>query len=175
MLRELLITLGSSLPIYLYSMWEGSLILPPIFATISLLAIILHYISTRKSVKNAWAQFTNNPIDEEPSEPRTATDPTGFLAELRHHANSLGGLDVFVYRVIRLLSVFALVGLNAATFVLDDPDDAPSTNTTRKGKHWGKKHKQHRGGNTLTFWEWLDLAVSVTFVSYNHTATPNAC
>lgn len=102
------------------------------------------------------------------------TDPNGFLAELRHHTNSLGGLEIFIYRILRLLSVFALVAFSAATFVLDD-EEAPSTNTTRKGKHWGKKHKHHRGGNTLTYWEWLDLAVSITYVSRQRAPSPSAC
>ncbi|KAF9650725.1 multidrug resistance-associated ABC transporter [Thelephora ganbajun] len=141
--------------------WEDSLILPPLFATISLLVIIVHYISTRKFIKKAWAHFTKSPIEEEPSEPNVATDPNGFFAELSHHAKSLGGVDIFIYRVLRLLSVFTLVSLSAVTFVLDE---APSLRTIHKGKNQDKKHKHHRGGNTLTYWEWLDLALSVTYV-----------
>lgn len=160
--------------IHLCSIWEDSLILPPIFAAVSLLVITVHYISTRKFAKKAWARLTKNPIQEEPSETNTVTTPSGFFAELRHHANSLGGPNVFIYRVLRLLSVFALVSLNAATFILDDSDEAPSANATRKGKHWGKKHKHHRGGNTLTYWEWLDLSVSVAHVSYQYTLIPSA-
>ena len=138
--------------------------LPPLFAAASLLVIAIHYISARKFVKNLWARFTKNPIEEGgPPEPNVATDPNGFFAEIRHHVKSLGGVHIFVCRVLRLLSVFTLVCLSAATFVLDE---APSLHITTRGKHWGKKHKHHRGGNTLTYWERLDLAVSITYVSY---------
>jgi hypothetical protein len=157
----------------LSSIWKDSLILPPLFAAISLLIIVVHYISARKFVKTVWARFTKDPIqEEESSEPNVVTDPNGFFAELRHHVESLGGVDIFTYRVLRLLSVFTLVGLSAATFVLDE---APSPHTTTRGKHWGKKHRQHRGGDTLTCLEWLDLAVSITYVSSQRKITPSAC
>jgi hypothetical protein len=140
---------------------------------VSLFVIGIHYISTRKFVKKVWAHFTKIPIEEgEPLEPNVVMDSSGFFAELRHHAKSLGGVDIFVYRIIRLLSVFTLVGLSAATFVLDE---TPSTHTATRGKHWGKKHKHHRGGSTFTYWEWLDFAVSITYVSHQHTTAPGAC
>lgn len=165
---------GSHLLICLSSIWKDSLILPPVFATISLLILTIQFISTRKPVKKAWARFTKNPIEEEESEPNVATRPIGYVAEFRYHAKSFGGLGIFVYRVLRLLSVLALVCLSVATFVLDE---APSTgaNTTTRGKHWGKKHKHHRGGSALTYWEWLDLALSLAYVSYRRTTTLNTC
>ena len=148
----------------MFSVWEDSLILPPLFAAVSLFIIGIHYVSTREFVKKVWARFTKHPIEEdELPELDVVMGPSGFFAELRHHAKSLGGVDIFVYRILRLLSVFALVGLNTATFVLDE---APSVHTTNRGKHWGKKHRQNRGGNTLTYLEWLDLAISITYVSY---------
>ncbi|KAF9786031.1 hypothetical protein BJ322DRAFT_1057551 [Thelephora terrestris] len=144
-----------------HSIWRDSLILLPILAAISLFLIAFHYVSTSKLVKRVWSHFTKNPIEEAPPEANPATEPNGFAAELRHHANALGGLEIVIYRVLRLLSVFALVALSAATFVFDEVE-VPSANITGKG--WGKKHKHHRGGNTLTYWEWLDLAVSITYV-----------
>jgi len=159
--------------ICLFSIWEDSLILPPLFAAVSFLVIAVRYISRRKFVKEAWAHFTKNPIvEDEAPEPNVVTEPNGFLAELRYHAKSLGGVDIFTYRILRLLCVFTLVGLSAATFILDE---APSLQTTTRGKHWGKKHKHNRGGNTLTYWEWLDLAVSTTYVSYQRTTTLDVC
>ena len=155
------------------SIWEDSLILPPLFAAVSLLIIVVRYIFARKFVKKVWAHFTKKPTEEDESpEPNVVTDPSGFFVELHRHAKSLGGVDIFIYRILRLLSVFTLVGFSAATFVLDE---ASPTHITNRGKHWGKKHKQHRGGNTLTYWEWLDLAVSITYVSYQRTTIPSTC
>lgn len=158
--------------IYLSSIWEDSLILPPLIAAISLLAITIHYVSTRAFVKKIWTRFTKSPIEEVEvvEEPNTIMDHNGFFADLRHHAESLGGVDILAYRVLRLLSVFTLVGLSATAFVLDEPS---SPSTTSRGKHWGKKHRHPRGGDTLTYSEWLDLAVSMTYVSYQHMITPN--
>jgi hypothetical protein len=156
----------------LHSIWRDSLILLPILATISLFLIAFHYVSTSKLVKKVWSHFTKNPIEEAPPEPNPATEPNGFAAELRHHANALGGLEIVIYRVLRLLSVFALVALSAATFVFDEVE-VPSANITGKG--WGKKHKHRRGGNTLTYWEWLDLAVSITYVSHQRVPSPSVC
>lgn len=145
------------------SIWEDSLVLPPFFAAISLLVIVTHYISTREFARRAWAHLTKNPIEEEePSEQNVVTYPGGFFADLRRHAESLGGVDILAYRVLRLLSVFTLVGLSVATFVIEE---APSPHPKTTGKHWGKKHRRNRGGNTLTPSEWLDLAISMTYVS----------
>jgi hypothetical protein len=159
-------TLEGNLLIHSYSLWEDSLILPPIFATLSLLVLTVHYISTLNIVKRAWAHFTKSPVEEQSTEPNVVTDANGFFAELRHHTDSLGGLGIFIFRVLRLLSVFALVALSAVTFVADEE---PSTNTIRKGKHWGKKHRHRRGGSSLSFEEWLDLGVSIAYVSSQHT------
>jgi len=166
-------TSGGHPLISLSRIWEDSLILPPLFAAISLLVVATHYISTRKFTRKVWSRLTKNPIEEEQlSEPNVATYPSGFFADLRHHAKSLGGVDIFTYRVLRLLSVFTLIGLSAATFVIDE---SPPPHPTTRGKHWGKKHRHRRGGNTFTSAEWLDLAISMTYVSYQRTTTPRGC
>ena len=164
-------TAGAHLP----SIWKDSLILPPLLAAISILIVAIRYISTRKFVKKVWARFTKNPIEEEeePLEPTVVTDHIGFLADLRHQVKSLGGVYIFAFRVLRLLSIFTLVGLSVATFILDE--EAPSSHTTTRGRHQGRRHGHHRGGNTLTYSEWLDLAVSITYVSYQHKTISSAC
>ena len=92
---------------------SDTLAIPALLSALSVLLLLIHFISTRRIVKKLFKVE-----DGKEFEPAIEEVPRGFVAKLRHHANRYGSVTIFVYRVLRLLATLGLVSLAATTLVL---------------------------------------------------------
>ncbi|KAF9645156.1 hypothetical protein BDM02DRAFT_3189933 [Thelephora ganbajun] len=109
-----------------------TLAIPALLSTSSVLLLLIHFISTRKSVKRIFRVE-----DEEEFEPAVEEVPRGRVAKLRHHANRYGGLIIFIFRILRLLAVLDLVGLTVATLILGSKGVVHATHHHAQLLNWG--------------------------------------
>lgn len=89
---------------------------------------------------------------------------------LRATVKSHGGVVRFLYKVLRLLSCLALLGITITAFILlPSGQSLAETADVRSTSSWIKKPKKPRGGKghhaPLTLEEWQELSLFVFFVS----------
>jgi hypothetical protein len=91
---------------------------------------------------------------------------------VKDHVGKLGGSTVFFLQLVRLIVVLTLLGLSIFSFLRDEEQDSVQlggeAGLGALGKHRGgkeRKHKHRDGGESLlSEHEWLDLAISLTYV-----------
>ncbi|KAI0317990.1 hypothetical protein OF83DRAFT_1118292 [Amylostereum chailletii] len=147
--------------------WRRALVIPAYVAAVSFILIVLRVTASFGPVKRFFAKS-----QEEESvlaqDPRTTDTSTGLLSAVKGHVNALGGPQIFVWRVMRMLSVFALLGLSVATFAQDEESRVGGSSFDALSKHWGKKHhRKHKKSHTdgmFTKHEWVDLVLCLTYL-----------
>lgn len=154
---------------YHVRIWTDSLLLPSYFACLSILFVVLHLIYNLKPVKTAVSRLFSikHAADEDPG-PHTWPSPAaaGLWDELCQHAKTLGGGDIFAFRVIRFISCLVLLALSIVYSVLEKQEDLPSQFQSFS-KSLGKSHDYRGNGSHLLFTrrEWLHVAVTLVYVS----------
>ncbi|KDQ56808.1 hypothetical protein JAAARDRAFT_36283 [Jaapia argillacea MUCL 33604] len=144
------------------SIWLDSLAIPAYLACASALLLLSQAIFLSKPLKKLYARLRlTKAVSEEGSEQEpTIVDPqVGFFDELRAHIQSHGGAIIYGFKVARLVSVLALLGLSVATLILDENGDLGTLK-----KHGGEKRKSGKARSTFTRSEWLEFALSMTYV-----------
>lgn len=153
------------------SVWLNSLLVPAYLTAFSVLIISLHLISNTKLAKKIYARLFSSETDKsEESSLDTASSPvhSGLCADLRQHVISLGGIEIFVFRVLRLVSCVALLAFTITSLILEKREDSEPSQFTLYGKHWGKKHPHQRDASNKLFTkhEWLHVALALTYVGH---------
>ncbi|TFK79743.1 hypothetical protein K466DRAFT_605899 [Polyporus arcularius HHB13444] len=101
------------------SIWQDSLIYPAYAAGISLLVLISSAFCDRFLTPKSSALCASETL----AIPATSSS-------LRRRIESIGGLDIFVYRVVQLLGILFLLGISIAQFVSDDSPTALTASRT---------------------------------------------
>ncbi|PBK89704.1 hypothetical protein ARMGADRAFT_1167459 [Armillaria gallica] len=155
------LVLHGASPVAIYT---DNLIVPAYVAAASAALLILHILLSWKSVKRFISRLQKNKkFPDNNREPQPTTQSFGIFAEVREHVVLHGGPTIFFYMVFRFLSSLALLGLSAASLVLDERDRTHD-NVGLFGK-WGKKHKgKKEHSRAFTNEEWLEASLCLTFL-----------
>ncbi|PBK69165.1 hypothetical protein ARMSODRAFT_1019154 [Armillaria solidipes] len=146
------------------AIYTDNLIVPAYVAAASAALLILHILLSWTPVRRFISRSQKNKkfLDNN-REPQPTTQSFGILAEVREHVALHGGPAIFFYMVFRFLSSLALLGLSAASLVLDERDRIHD-NVGLYGK-WGKKHKgKKEHSRAFTNEEWLEASLCLTFL-----------
>ncbi|KAF5375212.1 hypothetical protein D9758_000001 [Tetrapyrgos nigripes] len=145
-----------SAPVY-----TNTILIPLYCAAISVVALLLHIVFVSKPVQR-W--FGKNSDESEPQ----AAIPlhASLVGEVREHIKEHGGLVIFSYMLARLAGSLVLLGLSITSLVIDEvkrsgPQDQDDASIMGK---WGRKHPRHRYGAHFSKREWLEAAMSLTYL-----------
>ena len=154
-----------------YSIWSSDLLIPAYTAAASVVILILHRVFITSTVKHLWLRISSRgkyePLDDDeggPPEQPVASLREGVLNDLRAHIDSLGGIEIFVYKILRLAGCLTLVVLTIAILVDEEKArDGPGLlDSLKKKKHKGKKKPSH--SDSFTDDEWRQIAMLLTYV-----------
>ncbi|KAF5338427.1 hypothetical protein D9758_012247 [Tetrapyrgos nigripes] len=145
-----------SAPVY-----TNTILIPLYCAAISVVALLLHIVFVSKPVQR-W--FGKNSDESEPQ----AAIPlhASLVGEVREHIKEHGGLVIFWYMLARLAGSLVLLGLSITSLVIDEvkrsgPQDQDDASIMGK---WGRKHPRRRYGAHFSKREWLEAAMSLTYL-----------
>ncbi|PBK77153.1 hypothetical protein ARMSODRAFT_949046 [Armillaria solidipes] len=146
------------------AIYTDNLIVPAYVAAASAALLILHILLSWTPVRRFISRSQKNKkFPDNNRELQPTTQSFGILAEVREHVALHGGPTIFFYMVFRFLSSLALLGLSAASLVLDERDRIHD-NVGLYGK-WGKKHKgKKEHSRAFTNEEWLEASLCLTFL-----------
>ncbi len=153
-----------ALRLTVHSIYTDNLIIPAYVAAASAALLILHILLSWTPVRRLISRLQKNKkFPDNNWEPQPTTQSFGIFAEVRDHVVLHGGPTIFFYMVFRFLSSLALLGLSAASLVLDERDRTHG-NVGLFGK-WGIKHKgKKEHSRAFTNEEWLEASLCLTFV-----------
>jgi hypothetical protein len=89
---------------------SDTLIIPALLSVSSAFLLLVHFTSTRKDTQDEGGCGL----------PADLGVTRRLVIKLRNHTHILGGLTIFVWRILRLLAIFNLVGLVVATLTLEN-------------------------------------------------------
>ncbi|QRV86037.1 ABC transporter transmembrane region [Ceratobasidium sp. AG-Ba] len=138
-----------------------ALLIPPAGAAVSALFILLHIVSG--PAKRYVAKIRGREIDEDSEDLPIVRQRAGFLADLRSHIRGHGGLAIFTWKILRLVSCIVLTALTVVAVVLTSEGHNTIGTEERVGT-LSKKHKGHRQFNAVELSEIL-LCVFYTYTS----------
>ncbi|KAI4529011.1 P-loop containing nucleoside triphosphate hydrolase protein [Schizophyllum commune Loenen D] len=150
------------------SVWTDPRIIPAYVALASAVLLVLHAIVASRPAQRMWARLRNVEFEEPVEEPLTV-QPASFWSEFKLHVASHGGWTIYAFKVARLIGTLVLLGLSIASFFIDEARRVGTTDledevdVLGKGK-WGKKHKHRKQHAHFTKREWLELAMSMTYL-----------
>ncbi|KAH9952289.1 hypothetical protein BGW80DRAFT_1430860 [Lactifluus volemus] len=150
-------------------LWAHPLLIPSYFTLASILLLVLHVALSFGPLKRLLDRISGTVEEESPaSEPSPSATQTSLVSAVKEHVEASGGSIIFSLQVLRLVLVLALLGLSIFSFVQEEEGQQRVVNDGlgTLGKHWGEKRRQKRryGGGSLSDREWLDLALSLTYV-----------
>jgi hypothetical protein len=131
----------------------------------------VHRVLITSAVGQLLARFTSRRkyerLDEDedvPADGAVANPREGVMSDIRAHIQSMGGTEIFVYKLLRLIGCLTLVGLTIATLVIDEQtrDSSGLLDLLKKKKHKGKKKSNH--SDSFSHDEWLQVALLLTYV-----------
>ncbi|KAH7340934.1 hypothetical protein B0J17DRAFT_716110 [Rhizoctonia solani] len=160
------------------SQWSHTLLIPAACALVSIVLLLVHVALAATPTRRYIAKFRGREICESDSSPQqpAVRQRAGFFPDLQSHIKGHGGLTIFTWKVLRLLSCLALTGLTIAAIVFvnegretigtkehslsgesDVGSDAYAIHT-----QWEKKHKKKR-----TQWfstaEWIEISLCLFY------------
>ena len=126
---------------------------------------MLHAFVVSRRVQKLWARITRREFAEtqnerQPTAPGSDSDINSDFA--RHVIEQHGGYTIFCFQVLRALACLTLLLLSVYTAMQDEGSIVGILG--KKGKH-GKKHKHRHPKPPLSDKEWIDLLITMTFVS----------
>ncbi|CAE6498063.1 unnamed protein product, partial [Rhizoctonia solani] len=160
------------------SKWSHTLLIPAACALVSIALLLVHIISVAAPVRRYVAKLRGREVCENDSSPQqhAVRQRAGFLPDLQSHIKGHGGLIIFGWKVLRLLSCLALTGLTIAAIVSINeghktigPKEYNWSGESDLGsdvyainKKWAKKHKTKR-----TQWfstaEWIEISLCLFY------------
>jgi hypothetical protein len=149
-------------------LWAHPLLIPSYLTLASIVLLVLHVALSFGPLKRLLERIFGT-VEEESaaSESSPSATQTSLVSAVKEHVEALGGSIIFSLQVFRLVLILALLGLSIFSFVQEEEQQRVVNNGLGTlGKHWGKKRRQkHRhGSGSLSDREWLDLALSLTYV-----------
>ena len=158
---------AGSLPVRSLGLWAHPLLIPSYFVLLSVGALVFQAVLSSGLLKRLRTRdfTTTEDVGTEGNEPNANG---GLISAVKDHVGKLGGSAIFFAQLARLVVVLTLLSLSIFSFLQDEEQDSIELEAGlgALGKHWGgkkRKHKKHRG-SLLTEREWLDLAMSFTYV-----------
>ena len=149
-------------------LWAHPLLIPSYFTLASIVLLVLHVALSFGPLKRLLERVFGTVEEESPaSESSPSATQTSLVSAVKDHVEASGGSTIFSLQVLRLVLVLALLGLSIFSFVQEEEQQRVVNNGLGTlGKHWGEKRRpKHRyGGGSLSDREWLDLALSLTYV-----------
>ncbi|KAJ6574692.1 hypothetical protein B0H19DRAFT_1371649 [Mycena capillaripes] len=145
-----------------YTVWADTLIVPAVLASASAVLLVIHLF-----LASVWGRklhaFVFRSSEPEVVDPIPAVHPVGLIAEVKEHVLQHGGPVIFAFKLVRLVSCLALLGLSIASLAITEANKSSTGQANIFGK-WGKKHpKKNRASPPLSVTEWLQLAICMTF------------
>ncbi|KDQ20385.1 hypothetical protein BOTBODRAFT_305749 [Botryobasidium botryosum FD-172 SS1] len=153
--------------------YTNTLLIPVYLAGVSILLLLFKLASQPAQklyyrISGAEIPNLSTGDNEADVEPRSSQD-TGFFPELRASIKSQGGYTIFTYKILRLLSSLALLGITITAFIIITEHDEQDRELhgdwvdifgrKRRGRHGKKRH------GWFTSAEWHELALC-TFFTY---------
>jgi hypothetical protein len=159
-------------PIVLHSLWTRPLLIPSYFALASVVVLVLQAAFSTEPFKQLRARIFSASVDEEDEdegvESNDSGNQTGLVEAVKDHVERSGGSVIFLFQLLRLALVLALLSLSIFNFLGDEEMQQHSVvELWRK-----KKHKHRRGGGELSEREWLDLAFFLDYVRVPSAKSP---
>ncbi|CAK5280078.1 unnamed protein product [Mycena citricolor] len=137
--------------------WQDTLVIPSLFAAISAVIFLTHLFLASAWGRKLRSFFAKPSADESSTQPAPPVFAVGWSTEVKEHIAHQGGAVIFTFRLVRLVSSLALLGLSIATLALPGGSGAGGS----FGK-WSKKHARKPHGK-LSSLEWLQIGISLTF------------
>ncbi|TRM65976.1 hypothetical protein BD626DRAFT_427540 [Schizophyllum amplum] len=150
------------------SVWTDERMLPAYVALASAVLLVMHAIAASRPAQRLWARVRKVELEEPAEEPLTV-QPATFWSEIKVHVASHGGWKIYGLNVARLVGTLTLLALSIASFFIDEARRAnvvefdDEIDILGKGK-WGKGGKHHKQHARFTKREWLELAMSMTYL-----------
>ena len=151
------------------SLWTHPLLIPSYFTFVSIAALILQYISSSSLFNRVRARISTTTEDTRTGggESNINGGQIGLISAVKDHVGKLGGSTIFFCQLARLVVVLTLFNLSVISFLHDglEEQNVVEAGLGALGKHWGGKKRENKGnGSPLSEREWLDLAMSLTYV-----------
>ncbi|KAJ6574743.1 P-loop containing nucleoside triphosphate hydrolase protein [Mycena capillaripes] len=129
----------TSLVLNIFFSWADTLVVPAILASASAVLLLLHLF-----LASVWGRklraFVFRTSEPEVEDPTPAVHPAGLVAEVKEHVTEHGGAVIFTFKLVRLVSCIALLGLSIASLAITEANN-PALSVT----------------------EWLQVAICMTF------------
>ena len=148
--------------------WRSELVFPIYFAAFSALVLVSYGVlqlrSVRKFISRLSAQVAVEDEEDGLTEPE-APQHTGIFSDIKLHANKMGGVTIFTYKLLRLFGCLILVGLTIVTLIVDEQERA-----TGLIEVWKKRSKkgQWKSSSGFTKAEWQQVALGLFYVRYRN-------
>src|SRR5258707_189559 len=94
--------------------WDNTLALPAYFTLLSVITLVLHALVTSRPLRCIFLHIFRSENEDNENSEFQDTSPFHVdedLASFQRRVTSLGGLSIFLYRVLRFISCLALFGL----------------------------------------------------------------
>ena len=146
-----------------HSLWTRPLLIPSYFALASVVVLVLQATFSTEPFKQLRARVFSVAVDEEDEDEGVGSDDsgnqTGLVEAVKDHVERSGGSAIFLFQLLRLVLVLALLCLSIVSFLRDEDAQQHSVIDL-----WRKKKNKHKHGGELSEREWLDLAFFLNYV-----------
>lgn len=140
------------------SKWANELFLPAYLAVFSAIVLFSRGILSTGVVQDL--SQSEDEVEDIVVEP-DVSPINGIICDIKTHVQSMGGPIIFSYKILRLLGCLVLVVLSIATD--GEERGASKGSEVARKKHKGRKKTTGKSGFTDA--EWLQVALSLTYVS----------
>ena len=150
-------------PVVIHSLWTRPLLIPFYFALASVVVLILQAAFSTEPFKQLRPRVFSAAVDEEDEDEGVGSNDsgnqTGLIEAVKDHVERSGGSAIFLFQLLRLVLVLALLCLSIFNFLRDEEVQQHSVIDL-----WRKKKNKHKRGGELSEREWLDLAFFLNYV-----------
>ena len=159
-------------PVVTHSLWTSPLFIPSYSALASVVVLILQAASSTEPFKQLRARVFSAADDEGDEDEGVGSndsgDQTGLVEAFKDHVERSGGSAIFLFQLLRLVLVFALLCLSIFNFLEDEEVQQHSVVDL-----WRKKKNKHKRGGELSEREWLALTFFLNYVRVPSSRPPN--
>jgi hypothetical protein len=142
------------------------LMLPAYGVVLSAVSLLLHVFVTSTLVHDYlhkhFPSYFREVETTDSDEPLYDTPESS--SDIQYHIHLQGGMHVFAYKLVRFLSVLALLGFSIATFILGEEGTITSIGKWSKKLRNANLYSNIRYLNSLDTDQWLQVAMILTYV-----------
>ncbi|KIK71390.1 hypothetical protein GYMLUDRAFT_254610 [Collybiopsis luxurians FD-317 M1] len=150
------------------AIFTSTLIIPLYFAAASVLVFLVHIIADTSSARKLFRRQQSINAEEPVW---NYAQPENLVQEVKIHVAEHGGPVIYMYMIFRLLGSLTLLGLSITSLVFDEIERVGTQeelggaeDTFETLGKWGKKHPKNKYGTHFSKREWLEAAMSLTFL-----------